>query len=84
MKTLSVFPLFFNDQRHKHLERGYKVDLYNLIKASWVCVDHILPNWEKFEILRELSAQAQSQEVISRIMLNGFLVRNSTIILHPN
>ena len=60
MKTLSVFPLFFNDQRHKHLERGYKVDLYNLIKASWVCVDHILPNWETIEILRELSAHSES------------------------
>ncbi len=29
--------------------------------------------WKKFEILGELSAQAQSQQVIWRIMLNGFL-----------
>ncbi len=55
---------------HKHLEMCYKVDIHHLIKSAGVSIGHsgiVLSKWEEFEVLAELSAQAQSRQVISRI-----------------
>ncbi len=63
---------------------GHKVDIYYLTKAA----RFILPlcfctaKWEKFEILLALSAKAQSQQVIWRIMLDG--VSSRATQLHQN
>ncbi len=53
-----------------------EVDLRYLIKAAGFVLAPLLLYFQnekrKFEILGELSAQVQSQQVILRIMLNGF------------
>ncbi len=53
-----------------------EVDLRYLIKAAGFVLALLLLYFQNekrmFEILGELSAQVQSQQVILRIMLNGF------------
>ncbi len=74
---MPFFSLLLIYNKDINISKGsYKVDLHHLIKAAGFVLATLLlyfQKWKKkFEIMEELSAQAQSQQVIWRIIVNGF------------